>query len=156
MKLSYILAAIVSLFIASCKPDADINMSYFEKLHGSWINVSDSPALSYEQWFPTDSGWIGMGATVENGDTVFYENLQIKSEGKNYYYVVNVNGQNHNQSIAFKLQSADSTKVVFENQLHDFPQKIIYQFINSDSMVASVSGMVSGNNKEIMFSFKRQ
>jgi hypothetical protein len=57
--------------------------------------------------------------------------------------------------VHFKLVSAQQGKYIFENKLHDFPQRIIYHLVTPDSIAARVEGQQNGRVDGSDFYFKR-
>jgi len=90
----------------------------------SWVSASGE-TTSYEEWkVINDNLYEGGSKTVKEGKTIFSETLKIESTAEGIYYVADVA---HNTApVKFKLTSVSDTSAVFENPLHDFPQKITY------------------------------
>lgn len=130
--------------------------SNFNWLVGIWSNNEDS-VLSTEEWVKVnDSLYKGTGVSVFRGDTVFLEKIVIKREGQEVYYIPDVAGEINKETSRFRLTSEiDGKNYIFENQDHDFPQKIIYNLINNDSIFATVEGIKNGKFCQIKFPFHR-
>ena len=125
--------------------DKDLSDDRLEKL--SWIAdkwiCTDSQSVTYESWVKnSDNSLKGEAFTVKNGDTVFSEQLKIEKSGDDIFYIAIVK---HNpEPVCFKLFELGNNKAVFENPEHDFPNRIIYELKNNDSLYARVEG----KNKE--------
>jgi len=61
--------------------------------------------------------------------------------------------QNDGDEVIFKLTKHDDTSFVFENQEHDFPQRIIYINEGEDTMHARIEDMQ--RKKQVDFIFNR-
>ncbi|MNY81490.1 hypothetical protein D3C86_2230780 [compost metagenome] len=54
------------------------------------------------------------------------------------------------------MTSATDNKMVFENSKHDFPNKIIYNLVEKDSLIAEISGLKKGKLYTEKFVMKRR
>jgi hypothetical protein len=125
-------------------------------LIGAWQNVSGNE-ISTEIWEKkNDSVFAAKSFVVVNNDTVFSETISIERHGRSLFYIPTVKEQNHGQAIEFELVSSNEGQLVFENLKHDFPQKITYNKITKDSILAEISGIEEGKLKNILFPFKRK
>ncbi len=116
------------------------NINKMEKLSwivDNWIST-DGEKKSLEHWEKVnDDLFIGGSETVKNRDTLFAEKLKIERTGDDIFYIADVK---HNPGpVKFKLTSYTETSAVFENPLHDFPQKIIYM-LEEGKLHASIEG----------------
>jgi len=169
MKKITLLAAVLVL-IASCgkkesteetttTPVAETpnKLAATEWLVGSWGHTSPEGALS-EKWEKVnDSVMHGESYFVVGGkDTVFAETVALTSEKGKLAYTVTVPGQNNEKPVRFDLTSSTESQLVFENPQHDYPNKIVYNKITNDSLVAEISGMQKGKPAREQFAMKRQ
>lgn len=76
-------------------------------------------------------------------------------EKEGLVYIPTVKDQNVGLPIRFALASISNSQLVFENKEHDFPQMITYTQINSDSLVAEISGVENGKERKESFPMKR-
>lgn len=127
-----------------------------EWLLGSWGNTSAEGELS-ENWEKVnDSVMHGESYFVVGGkDTVFAETVELTSENGKLAYTVTVPGQNDEKPVRFDLTSSTENQLVFENPQHDFPNKIVYNKIPSDSLTAEISGMQKGKPASELMAMKR-
>jgi len=125
-------------------------------LIGSWGNTTPDGILT-ERWNKeNDSVYLGESYFVVGKDTVFSESIQLEESNGKLVYNVTVPGQNNGQATPFELTSSSDSQMVFENTKHDFPNKIKYNKINNDSLVAEISGMQKGKPATETFAMKRQ
>lgn len=91
-----------------------------------WVSAGEDESRSYEHWEKvSDDLYTGGSETIRNGDTVFTEKLRIEKTNDGIFYVADVK---HNpEPVKFKLTLSTENEAVFENPLHDFPQKITYR-----------------------------
>lgn len=126
-------------------------MKQLHWLVGEWQRTNEKPErTTIELWELQDNGNLkGVGLTTEGDELVFKEELTLQLEGEKIQYIADV--PDNLQLTAFLLTESSDDKMVFENPEHDFPKKISYERLTDDTMKA----VVSGNEKEIVFEFKR-
>lgn len=125
----------------------------FDRLTGSWL--MQTPRMAFlEQWEKSAEGYTGAMYIIRNNDTITAETIRLLVEEGDYYYEATTSGQNEGQAVKFKLVSYSPDHWVFENPAHDYPQRIVYAFVGSDSLVASISA-ITGPEKLTYFRFKR-
>ncbi|MEP4534902.1 MAG: DUF6265 family protein [Cyclobacteriaceae bacterium] len=131
----------------SCSTDQE-SISDLNWMTGKWIKESDSPVTtSIEVWEKTsETEMTGYGLTMEDGDTIFYERLQIIEEDNELFYLADV-GEG---IVKFKLNESEHGKWAFENPEHDFPKRIIYTY-DGTSMVA----FAQADDVSLEFRFKK-
>ncbi len=129
-------------------------MNRLEWLSGSWeFEIDDG--LFAESWTKTnDSVFTGFGYMMIGEDTASIEILSIELINDDLYYVSKVSDQNNKQEIAFKLISDSDNTLIFENKKHDFPQRIIYKFVDNNAFTAIIEGDYEGepNSTELFMS----
>jgi len=153
MKQLTILATFCMLIISACKPDDP--MQRFEKLSGLW-QTHNSEADLYEEWTKSANGVLyGKGYVLNEGDSIINETIELKKIGEDVFYIPTVRRQNNNQAVQFKLKTVTDSAYVFENTDHDFPQRITYRFIGTDSIVAKIQGIVDGEPRSEEFYYSR-
>jgi hypothetical protein len=133
----------------------DTRLAEFEWLLGSWSDITNDSRF-YEIWARTnDSVFSATSFLMADNDTVFSETATLRAVGDAYYYIPIVQGQNQNSPVEFKLVSADNGRFIFENQEHDFPQRIIYSNPSADSLRARIEGNENGKFRTEDFAFSR-
>ncbi len=144
------------LMFYSCNNDSkntqmELKMKQLHWLVGEWQRTNEKPErTTIELWELQDNGNLkGVGLTTEGDELVFKEELTLQLEGEKIQYIADV--PDNLQLTAFLLTESSDDKMVFENPEHDFPKKISYERLTDDTMKA----VVSGNEKEIVFEFKR-
>ncbi|MGB3947396.1 MAG: DUF6265 family protein [Bacteroidia bacterium] len=166
MRSNIIYIASVLILIASCEAPKSteknvvdsiaynqINKAYF--FIGEWEN-KEKDGLLIERWQKlNDSVFVGESYFVSNNDTLNSEKIRLEQRGKELYFIPIVKGQNNNQPVEFKLTKSSNNQMVFENQQHDFPTKISYSNLSSNSMSASVSGIIDGKQTTHSYRMKR-
>lgn len=127
-----------------------------EWLIGSWRGTFPEGCVGETWEKQSDSLFSGRGFFVMGADTVSKETLRLLSEGGQVYYEPTVSKQNDGKAVRFKMTLANETDLVFENPEHDFPQKISYHRIGSDSLLAEISGQQKGAPRTETFPMRRQ
>lgn len=124
---------------------------------GSWEMQTPKGKL-VEQWIKNpDQTLSGKSFRINaKGDSTLTETLQIRKIGKDTFYCSTVNGQNEGKEVCFKLISAKDLTYVFENQTHDFPQRIVYQDKGKKEMLAWIEGELDGKSRKSEFKYRRQ
>ncbi|MDP3681347.1 MAG: DUF6265 family protein [Flavobacterium sp.] len=146
------------LVIVSCK-NSDSNKNEKIKaaswLLGNWENKSADGNLT-ENWEKVnDSTFQAQSYYIKEKDTVHFESIILQQKGENLTYTATVKGQNNDKPVVFKLTTATDKQVSFENLKHDYPQKISYNQITPDSLVAKISGIQQGKPSSEQFSMKK-
>jgi hypothetical protein len=144
----YLLLFLISLILISCATkNSNKNYPELEKaqwLLGKWRNSLPEGDL-IEFWVPeNDSTLAGMGFMVVDQDTIFSDEVYIQQIDKDLYYISI--DRSTGKPVEFRLTSSAEKLLVFENLDHDFPQKISYQQLSDDSLIAEISGLKDGKN----------
>ncbi|MBK6832324.1 MAG: hypothetical protein IPG92_17020 [Flavobacteriales bacterium] len=103
-------------------------MGKYRQLVGEWVDSSSSPDYAFhERWtLEGDSAIDGFGHVIEEGDTVFIEDLRLSVVNGNVVYQARIGSQNNGKWVPFTAQATGPDTLMFENALHDFPQCITY------------------------------
>jgi hypothetical protein len=130
-------------------------LKQLEWLLGSWQFEVDN-ALFAEEWsIMNDSTFKANGIMIIGEDTVTKESITLEFRNGILSYVVLVEGENDGKPVSFPLLSSTENKFVFENTLHDFPQRIIYEYVDEKSFTAIIEGEYEGEiNRTELFMTK--
>lgn len=166
-----LLSAVALVLLVSCKMGTNTKQSDAEgstkKAYtniakagwflGEWGNKSAEGELT-ERWNKeNDSVYHGESYFVVGGkDTVFSEHVKLEDANGKLAYIVTVPGQNNEQPVRFEMTSSNENRIVFENPQHDYPNKIVYNKVGNDSLVAEISGIRKGKPKSEKFSMKKR
>jgi len=117
---------------------------------GKWKMETDKSEF-YEEWIVSNETELtGKSFSVDEGEEVISEILYLKKFGEQWAYVAVPEGQNIS---LFALVEYTPKKFTFENNEHDFPQRIIYEFHKGGKLTAAIEGEVDGEFKRKEFSF---
>ncbi|MGN7811331.1 DUF6265 family protein [Flavobacterium sp. 22076] len=166
MKSCTIFFTVLTLAIfASCKKETkpETPAKTYSKLAkaewfiGEWGNKSADGELT-ERWKKeNDSVYLGESYfVVGQNDTVFAEHVRLEEANGKLAYIVTVPGQNQELPVSFEMTSAADNQIVFENQKHDYPNKIIYNLVEKDSLIAEISGLKKGKPYTEKFIMKKR
>lgn len=128
----------------------------FKWLNGSWKMVTKR-GMIIESWMTkSDSRMQGKSVFVKNEtDTTVLENVSLVYSNKKYYYIPTATGQNNNNPVSFEITSFSEKGFIAENPEHDFPKRITYQLINTDSIHAFIDGGPAMPDKKSNFYYSR-
>lgn len=107
---------------------------------GCW-RMEDGTRQMEEQWMaPAGGVMLGMNRSLRDGEFRGYELLILKEGDGGLIYEAHPSGQ---MAAEFASTGVTDTLLVFENPTHDFPQKLVYHRIGSDSIHVGVFGAVA-------------
>ena len=148
---SFTLFLLIFLSLASCQKEKNLNE--FKFLLGKWEGKRDEMILQ-ELWKKeNDSLFSGKGIVFSGKDTLFNEKLKLEIRNNEIFYTAIV--PNHTKPISFKLNSSQNAQWTFENKEQDFPQTIIYRFVQPDSLYSIIEGNDKGKPSKEEFHFKK-
>ena len=143
---------IISVFAMACreepktettesKPDYSL-LNKASWILGSWGRTGPQETIS-ETWVrQNDSVYRGEGYFISGKDTFSAEKITLEQRGRQVFYIPEVKDQN--KGITFAMTALAEDSMVFENPEHEFPQRISYRKVNTDSIVAEISGTING------------
>jgi len=126
-----------------------VNVGNFDWLLGSWVRTNDQEGnLTYEHW-TRNSGteYIGLGCTLQDGDTIFKEHLRLVKSDDIWNF--EVTGINESPTSFLVIRQAEY-RFACENMNNEFPTNIEYSF--QDSVLYA---RISGGENEISFLFEK-
>lgn len=136
-----------------CQDDAAIRQAGW--LIGTWENKTAEGSI-FETWNRhSNLEFSGKSYMLKGKDSLVFETVTLRQEGKVLYYIPRVKDQNNGSPVIFTSKHVSANKLIFENPAHDFPQKISYTKVNADSLVAEISGTFHGKESKEMFPMRR-
>ena len=158
-----IFGLLVTLLLISCKKEVVVvpHQEQFLQLQkadwflGRWENNSEEGNLSEIWTKQNDSTFYGESYFVIKNDTVFAETIHLQERNGVLSYVVSVPMQNEEEPVTFQSNKNTNDGLIFENPSHDYPTKISYKQVGSDSLVAEISGIKDGKLKSEFFKMKK-
>lgn len=141
---------VMALGITFCRAQV-ANDTTFNWLIGKW-EAQTKEGKFFEYWSKADCKLEAQGGELLKKDTVFKEYLTLTKVGNYWCYLPVVGKQ---QPIAFTLKEWKNRIFVFENKEHDFPQQIIYEYIDKDHFKARVEGTMKGKLIKEVYNMER-
>jgi hypothetical protein len=123
---------------------------------GCWAYTSPRVIIEEHWTSPAGGSMLGLSRTLRRnpgGDSIIaWEFIRVYARGTDLVYAA----QPHNQpSAEFVSEKVSDAEVVFANPAHDFPQRIIYRRVRSDSLRARVEGTQGGRTRGSDFPYAR-
>ena len=145
------------LIVVSCKNQAsDEKLNPAQWILGSWEQQTDKGILTETWERKNDSLFVGSCYFINESDTLHRETILLEQRADSITYSANIKGQNNDKAVPFRLTTANTNSLVFENLTHDYPQKIVYQKNKSNGLVVTISGILQGKNSEEKYSFTKK
>ena len=118
-----------------------------KQLAGKW-HMQTNKGMLYEEWIQVNDSLLkGKSFRVNNTDTVMLESVELKLAGNNIYYIPVTAHQNNQQPVMFTLIRTENKQYVFENKIHDFPQRVVYEIPEGGKLHAWIEGNINGSFK---------
>ena len=146
------------VLLVSCQNKSENKFEKIEKMNwliGNWEN-NTKESVFREIWKKqSDSSYTAESFVLVAKDTVFFENVKLFQRNDSLFYTVSVKNQNGEKPVSFYATKIDKKEFIFENPKHDFPTKISYNLITSDSIIAQISGKKDGKELKEDFPMKK-
>ena len=121
-------------------------------LQGCW-QASSPRRIIEEHWTaPRGRSMLGVSRTLRGDSLVEYELVVVSERAGVLTYHAHPSGQ---EGAIFTARTVSDSMVVFENSAHDFPQRVAYRRIGTDSLLAWIEGSVQGTARRIEFPYAR-
>ncbi len=148
------------LFLALCSgsiAQLKTSLKDFRFLEGSWtMNTIKGRIVESWKW-NNDFRMDGISFSIsKTGDSTLLETIKLYKSADGIFYEPTGNGATNNSTVGFKLISAKKGIFVFENKNHDFPQRISYQSLSANNILAWIEGTVDGKLKKIEFPYNKE
>lgn len=119
---------------------------------GCWTRTLPD-GVNEEHWMkPAGGSLLGMSRTVRGGRTTEFEFLRIAEVDGSLAYIAKPSGQ---AEATFPVKTLTEREVVFENPMHDFPQRVIYRHTGDGSVSARIEGTMNGQLRGMDFPYAR-
>jgi hypothetical protein len=146
------LTSLALLTLSTAAPAQGRGPQLPEWLAGCW-RMEQRDVVIEEQWMaPRGGSMLAMSRTTRGSETIGFELVVLRVRDGELAYEARPSNQ---PSAVFALSEATDSTVVFANPEHDFPQRIGYQRVGSDSLRAWTGGTVDGNERTIVFPYAR-
>ncbi|KYP15765.1 MAG: hypothetical protein A1D16_05345 [Flavihumibacter sp. CACIAM 22H1] len=131
-------------------------MKTFDRLEGRWQRLNKSTP-EFEEWTRKTATLLeGRMYKVTGKDTLVSEEIRLRQTSHKILYQAKAFNQPEQDRIDFELTRHSPNSVVFENPTHDYPKRIVYEFIGRDSLHAWIDGGPADSSSRIDFYFRKQ
>src|SRR5262245_42446091 len=132
--------ALTILLLATTAVSQTQDLNQLAWMTGNWVG-SENRVEMEEFWMaPKGSSLLGLHRDVAGDRTVSFEFLRIEKTPEGIAYAAQPQGR---PPTSFRLVETSQTRAVFENKMHDFPQRIIY-WRESNTLHARIEGNRNG------------
>jgi hypothetical protein len=157
-RICFLLIVTVCCWISSCKTHfspSNATKSIREEfnkmawLEGIWA-VSNDTIKKYESWKRTSDTLLeGFIWEIKARDSVPGNRIQIMTDEDGIQYKIELAAKNEGISVTFKLIANRNGEHVFENQAHEFPQRILDALRPDGSLYLRTEGIQDGQPRYI-------
>lgn len=141
IRASNILPILTFMALGFAKTSAAQEIDNLRFLFGDWQQVKGD-TLIVESWKKVDHDNLsGYSATMVNGDTIFYERLNIRARGGDMNYFAKL----PNKLAKFSLDFIGMNEASFADPKNDFPSLLEYKSPEPDVLEITLSGTMNGN-----------
>ena len=118
---------------------------------GSWMERKGATDTE-EQWLAPKGGMmVGAGRTVRDGKAVEFELLRIETkDGKPVYLAM----PQARPATEFRAVEQGASKIVFQREGNDFPQRVIY-WREGEALMARIEGTLNGQARSRQWRYER-
>lgn len=147
-----LIAGVIALVAGAAAAAEPVKVADLGWMTGTWVQAQDG-AVTRETWLPAQDG-LAAGASVASrpGREPFREFMTLHDGPDGAVFTAFVDGQ---APTSFTLVSAEGGRLVFENEAHDFPQRVVYQRCGED-LCAAVEGEIDGKPRSQTWRYKRE
>lgn len=129
---------------------AEVASVNFDWLLGKWVRLNNEEGKeTFENWAKvSDIEFLGLGFTLQNGDTVSQESMVISQN--NGTWELGVSTPEEPEAVVFINIQLLESEFIFENNEIDFPNKIKY-WKEGNKMMATIAN----SEMEIAYEFEK-
>jgi hypothetical protein len=120
---------------------AATDLSRLAWLEGRWTGTQGGLETEEHWTSPSGNALVGMNKAVKAGRIVSFEFLRIQHTKEGTAYLASPGGA---PPTAFVLVELGDARVVFQNEAHDFPQRILYWLDAAGALHARIEGTIGG------------
>ena len=152
-KLWIVFAGLILLCAFTSGKSGDFKKLY--TLEGVW-QMTTKRGILCEEWKKINEHYLqSKGYIIKGTDTIITETVALTHKDDAVFYTSTVANQNDQQPVAFKMTKWEDNTFVFENAQHDFPKRIVYKLVSTDSLYAFIDDGIDGSGHRQSFYYKR-
>ncbi|MGC4100652.1 DUF6265 family protein [Ferruginibacter sp.] len=153
--MKYGVIIIAGMFLLSAYITTRNDFKRLYALEGTW-RMKTKRGLLCEEWKKINDDHLqSRGYIIRNNDTIINERVALTRQGDDIFYTSTVENQNNKQPVAFKMTKQQGNSFIFENPQHDFPKRIVYELVNTDSLHAFIDDGIDDTGHIQHFYYKR-
>jgi uncharacterized protein DUF6265 len=142
---------LIALALVAQSPARESTIDDVAWLTGCWEYTSGARTVE-EHWLsPRARTMMNAGRTTQGDKLIEFETVIIREQDGRLAYEAHPSGQ---ASAVFLSQRIGDREVVFENQQHDFPQRVGYKR-DGEKLLAWIEGTRNGQTRRIEFPYHR-
>jgi Domain of unknown function (DUF6265) len=152
--MTWMATALLALAAAAAQgqPTPPMTTAQLDWLAGCWALTNAEPG-SGEQWMAPAAGTMfGMARTIRRGEVRDFEFMQLRDTPRGLVFIALPNGRGET---TFPLERAEGRSIAFHLPTHDFPQRVVYESPDVDTLDARIEGVRNGQSRVIRFAMKR-
>jgi hypothetical protein len=130
----------------------DVRLSELTWLAGTWTGEAHGTRMEEHWTLPHGGIILGLHRDVRNEGRAFFEYLRIESTAEGVFYQASPKGK---PAVPFEMVEHSSTKAVFENPEHDYPQRITYRR-EGDVLIARIESITDENARVSEWRWERR
>lgn len=125
-------------------------------LAGCWEQRSAASALVIEEFWtePRGGTLLGLSRTTRDGVFAGFEFMRIFERDGALIFAAQPSGRAPTEFVAAPT-AANEREIVFENAGNDFPQRVRYRAVGTDSLLARIEGTSNGQDAAVDFPYGR-
>jgi Domain of unknown function (DUF6265) len=148
-----ILAALCTAAALACRAQPAPTTADLAWLAGCWA-AQPGEAGSGEAWMtPAGGTMLGMARTLRSGRVAQFEFMQLRDTQQGLVFIALPSGQKETH---FAAERVDARGATFHNPNHDFPQRVVYELKDADTLEARIEGVRNGQTRTIRFPMSRR
>lgn len=141
-----------ALFLAPPVAAQSRTLAELHWLAGCWERARPTSRM-VELWTPAvNNVMTGTSYSVTDTSQRELEQLRLFARGDTLVYEAHPSTQRMNEFMSTKISAQE---IVFEDPEHDFPQRITYRRIGTDSLIAVTEGDRAGRAQPVTFAFRK-
>lgn len=152
MKQAILITALATILVSFIDGSPGNPITKFKWLEGKWAAKVKRGTIVEEWTVASDTSLQGQCKFVnETGKERVYEKLLFLYAGGQFSYNITLLEQPDKKEVPFIITSYTEKGFVAENAGHDFPKRIVYTLISTDSVHAFIDGGISEPGKRSDF-----
>ena len=121
-------------------------------MQGCWEAATTQRTIEEHWMTPRGGSMLGVSRTVRAGRLTAHELIVLRELDGGLAYEAHPSGQ---ATTVFLATAVSDTLALFENPEHDFPQRVGYRPIGTDSLLAWIDGTTGGETRRVEFRYRR-